>query len=106
LLSSSGLRVVLWEGDVIEDIKTAFNDAVCRAYLTGVTPHTLKYTGATWLMQPGMDAFKISDLLATSVPTLVKHYGHHNPDHQNEIADAIGARPENVRGMGGSNGRN
>ena len=88
-------HVILWEGDAVGDIKTAFNNPVRRAYLTGVSPHTLKHTAATWLMQSGKDAFKISDFLATSVPTLLKHYGHHNPDHQNEIADAIGARPEN-----------
>jgi integrase len=99
-------HIILWEGDAVGDIKTAFNNAVRRAYLKGVTPHTLKHTAATWLMQSGKDPFKISDFLATSVPTLLKHYGHHNPDHQNEIADAIGARPENVRRMGGSNGRN
>jgi integrase len=99
-------HVILWEGDAVGDIKTAFNNAVRRVYLTGVTPHTLKHTAATWLMQSGKDAFKISDFLATSVPTLLKHYGHHNPDHQNEIADAIGARPENVRRIGGSIGSN
>ena len=37
---------------------------------------------------------------ATPPQTLLKHYGHRNPDHQNEIADAIGARPENVRRTG------
>ena len=56
-------------------------------------------------MQSGKDPFKIFDFFATYVPTSLKHDGHHNPDHQNEIADAIGARPENVRRMGGSNGR-
>ena len=87
-------HVIVWEGEAIEDIKTAFNNAVKRAYLTNVTPHTLKHTAATWLMQSGTDPFKISDFLATSVPTLLKHYGHHNPDHQNEVAAAIGARPK------------
>ena len=87
-------HVVLWEGEAIEDIKTAFNNAVKRAYLSDVSPHTLKHTAATWLMQSGMDPFKISDFLATSVPTLLKHYGHHNPDHQYEVAAAIGARPK------------
>jgi hypothetical protein len=52
------------------------------------------------------DAYKISVFLATSVPTLLKYYGHHNPDHQNEIADAIGQRPENVRIIGVSNRQN
>jgi integrase len=99
-------HVIQWEGNAIDEIKTAFNNAVRRVYLKGVTPHTLKHTAATWLMQSGNDIFKISDFLATSVPTLLKHYGHHNPDHQSEIADAIGARPENVRRMGGSKARN
>ena len=35
--------------------------------------------------------------LATSVETLLKHYGHHNPDHQSEIAEAISSRPRNAR---------
>ncbi len=86
-------HVIQWEGAAIENIKTAFNNAVRRVYLKGVTPHTLKHTAATWLMQSGKDPFKVSDFLATSVPTLLKHYGHHNPEHQHEIADAIGARP-------------
>ncbi len=85
-------HVILWEGAAIEEIKTAFNNAVKRAHLENVTPHTLKHTTATWLMQSGMDPFKISDFLATSVPTLLKHYGHHNPDHQTEVAAAIGKR--------------
>lgn len=91
-------HVIVWEGEAIEDIKTAINNAVKRAYLTGVTPHTLKHTAATWLMQSGTDPFTISDFLATGVPTLLKHCGHHNPDHQNEAAAAIGARPKVAKG--------
>ncbi len=91
-------HVILWKGEAIEDIKTAFYNAAKRAYLSDVSPHTLKHTAATWLMQSGTDPFKISDFLATSVPTLLKHYGHHNPDHQNEVAAAIGARPKVAKG--------
>lgn len=95
-------HVIQWEGAGIDDIKTAFNNAAKRAYLAKVSPHTLKHTAATWLMQSGTDPFKISDFLATSVPTLLKHYGHHNPDHQTEVAAAIGARP---KAAGGSQAR-
>ncbi len=90
-------HVITWEGEAIADIKTAFMNAVERVYLENVSPHTLKHTCASWLMQSGKDVFKISDFLSTSVPTLLKHYGHHNPDHQQEIADAISSRPQNVR---------
>lgn len=92
-------HVICWGGKPVAEIKTAFNNAVDRVYLKNVSPHTLKHTAATWLMQSGKDPFKISDFLATSVPTLLKHYGHHNPDHQFEIAEAISARPDNLRGV-------
>lgn len=94
-------NVIQWEGKSVRDIKTSFNHAVDRVYLKSVSPHTLKHTAATWLMQSGKDPFKISDFLATSVPTLLKHYGHHNPDHQNEIAEAISARPYRFRIISG-----
>jgi integrase len=94
-------NVIVWEGKPVADIKTSFNNAAARAYLKDVSPHTLKHTAATWLMQSGRDPFKISDYLATSVPTLLKHYGHHNPDHQREIAEAISSRPERFRIISG-----
>jgi integrase len=89
-------HVIQWEAKPVVDIKTSFNNAVDRAFLEDVSPHTLKHTAATWLMQSGKDPFKISDFLATSVPTLLKHYGHHNPEHQSEIAEAISARPQRL----------
>jgi integrase len=94
-------NVILWEGKPVADIKTSFNNAVDRVYLQNVSPHTLKHTAATWLMQSGKDPFRISDFLATSVLTLLKHYGHHNPDHQKEIAEAISSRPESFRIISG-----
>jgi hypothetical protein len=36
------------------------------------------------------------DFLAFNSFALPKHYGYHNPSHENEIADPICARPENV----------
>jgi integrase len=94
-------NVILWEGKPVADIKTSFKNAVDRVYLQNVSPHTLKHTVTTWLMQSGKDPFKISDFLATSVLTLLKHYGHHNPDHQKEIAEAISSRPERFRIISG-----
>ena len=90
-------HVITWEGNNIDDIKTAFNNAVARVYLEDVTPHTLKHTAASWLMQSGLGVFKVSEFLSTSVPTLLKHYAHHHPDHQDQASEAIGARPGNVR---------
>lgn len=92
-------HVVSGNGAKVADIKTAWKLAVKRAGLPGVTPHTLKHTCATWLMQDGHDPWRVSDFLATSMATVLKVYGHHHPDHQSEIAEAFGRRPQNVRVM-------
>lgn len=90
-------HVIIWSGNSIDDLQTSFSSAAARVYLKGISPHTLKHTAASWLMQSGMDVFKASEFLATSVQTLLKHYAHHRPDHQDEAAEAIGSRPGNVR---------
>lgn len=89
--------VIALRGKPLGDVQTAFNAATARVFLEGVSPHVLKHTAATWLMQAGHDPWKISDFLATSLQTLLKVYGHHHPDDQSEIAQRFGRRPQNVR---------
>jgi integrase len=91
--------VVHADGHGIGDIKRAFAGACSRAGLTGVTPHTLRHTAATWLMQAGVDKWGAAGFLAMSLETLERTYGHHHPDYQREAADAIGRRPQIVRGI-------
>ena len=62
-------------------------------------PHTLRHTAATWLMRAGVDKWQAAGFLAMSMETLERTYGHHHPDYQGEAADAIGRRPQNVRGI-------
>jgi integrase len=85
------------DGERIGDIKKGFAAACERAGIAGVSPHTLKHTAATWLMQAGTDAWQAAGFLSTSVETLLRVYGHHHPDHQREAAENIGKRPQNVR---------
>lgn len=68
-------------GKPVADIKTAFRAACRRAGLNGVTPHTLRHTSATWLMQAGVPKWEAAGFLAMSLETLEKTYGHHHPDH-------------------------
>jgi integrase len=84
-------------GDRIGDIKKGFAAACDRAGIEGVTPHTLKHTAATWLMQAGTAPWQAAGFLSTSVETLLRVYGHHHPDYQQEAAENIGRRPQNVR---------
>ena len=92
--------VIHADGQRIGDIKKAFAGACSRAGLDkDVTPHTLRHTTATWLMQAGVPKFEAAGFLAMTMETLERTYGHHHPDYQGEAADAIGRRPQNVRGI-------
>jgi integrase len=87
-------------GARIKDIKKGFAAACQRAKLERVSPHTLRHTAATWLMQAGVPLWQASGYLSMSEETLQKVYAHHHPDYQQEAADAIGRRPKAGRGMG------
>jgi integrase len=88
-------------GERIKDVKRGFAAACDRAGLEGVSPHTLRHTAATWLMQSGTDPWQASGFLCMSMETLQRVYGHHHPDYQREAAENIGRRPQNVRVIGG-----
>jgi integrase len=89
--------VVHIDGEKIGDIKKGFAAACRRAGLEGVSPHTLRHTAATWLMQARIDTWQAAGYLAMSTETLIRTYGHHHPDYMRGAADAIGRRPPNVR---------
>lgn len=87
---ANGARhAVEFRGQRVADIKTAWNAAATVAGLEGVTPHTLRHTAATWLMQRGVEPFEAAGFLGMSVETLLRVYGHHHPDHQANAAGAM-----------------
>jgi hypothetical protein len=88
---------VEWNGKPVASVKTGFGSAVRIAGLDvtvgNVTPHTLRHTAATWLMQRGAPMWEAAGFLGMSEKTLRDTYGHHHPDHLRGAADAIGSRP-------------
>jgi hypothetical protein len=50
-------------------------------------------------MQSGVKTWEAAGFLAMSEKTLIAVYGHHHPDFMRKAAEAIGARPQNVRVM-------
>jgi integrase len=86
-----GSFLVEWQGQPIRSVKKGFAKAVKLAGLTGrVTPHTLRHTAATWLMQRGVPVWQAAGYLGMSVEMLERVYGHHHPEHLKEAALAIG----------------
>ncbi len=85
--------IVEWNGLPVQSVKTGFASAVTAARLSGkVTPHTLRHTAATWLMQAGVDKWEAAGFLGMSLEMLDRVYGHHHSDHLRSAARAIGYR--------------
>lgn len=59
--------------------------------------HACKHTCATWLMQAGEPLSDIAGFLSTDEKTIVRHYGHHHPDHQAGIGLAFSRGAGKVR---------
>jgi hypothetical protein len=88
---------VEWNGKPVASIKTGFASGVRLAQLdvtTGnVTPHTLRHTAATWLMQRRAPMWEAAGFLGMSEKTLRDTYGHHHPDYMLGAVEAMGFRP-------------
>jgi len=81
VINESGLK--------LRDIKRAFASACRRVGLKDVTPHTLRHTCATWLMQRRVPIWEAAGFLAMSEETLQRVYGHHHPDYLKSAAEAL-----------------
>jgi integrase len=86
-------RFVEWQGVPVKSVKTAFNHATKLAKLPGrVTPHVLRHTACTWLMQRGTPIWEAAGYLGMSVKVLEEVYGHHHPLYMRGAAHAIASK--------------
>jgi integrase len=81
--------VVEFRGRQVGSIKTGFKAAVRRAKLRGITPHVLRHTAVTWMMQRNVSTTKIARYVGMSEEMVDKHYGHHSPEWMKEASDAL-----------------
>lgn len=82
--------VLHFGGEAVGSVRTGFAGCVASAGLPpAVTPHWLRHTAATWLMEAGVDTWEASGYLGMTAATLEKHYGHHRPDHQSAARKAF-----------------
>jgi integrase len=92
-LGFSRNAVIEWNGAAVDSVRKGFAAAVKAASLDAdVTPHILRHTCATWLMQKGVDLWDAAGFLGMTVQQLETTYGHHHPDFQHEAAEALGGQ--------------
>lgn len=79
--------VVHYAGDPVGSVKGAFAAVVADAGLDArITPHWLRHTAATWLMEAAEDPWSAAGYMGMTMETLENCYGHHRPDFQAKIA--------------------
>ncbi len=80
----------------VKSIDKSFRAAAKRAKLNDVTPHTLRHSRISLLLQRGEVPINVSNYVKVSQPTIDKVYGHHSNTDLQEMARRIG-RTQNVR---------
>jgi len=57
-----------------------------------VTPHVLRHTAATWLLQRGISVYDVAGVLGCSEEVIRRTYGHHAKDHLRTAVAAFSRR--------------
>ncbi|HEY3848361.1 MAG TPA: site-specific integrase [Acetobacteraceae bacterium] len=87
---STAETVIEYAGAGVARIKHAFRDTAARANLHGVTPHVLRHTAVTWLLQGGVDPWRVAGFTGMTEEMVDQVYGHHHPDYLRGAARALG----------------
>lgn len=80
-------------GEPVGKVRRGFEACVRDAGLSDdVSPHWLRHTAATWLMENGADIWEACAYLGMSPKVLIDNYGHHRPDHNAGAVRAMSRR--------------
>ena len=82
-------HVLEWGGRPAGNVKIAFGKASRRAGLSGVTPHVLRHTAATWMVMAGIELEEVARFLGTTKEMIERVYGKHSPDYLRRAAEAL-----------------
>lgn len=80
-------HVIHYNGQPVIKLRRSWATACLEAKIVGASPHTLRHTRATRLMEEGIDLWEASGSLGMSVRTLEHTYAKHHPDFQSRAAE-------------------
>lgn len=92
-------HVVEYMGKPVKDAKKAWANVAEKAGMAWLTPHVLKHSAVSWLAQDGYNEDRISDLTATDRATIRRIYRKVNPEHLQDLADALDVPLGNVHAV-------
>jgi integrase len=80
--------VITYQGKRVKNPIRIWDETRIAAKLpTYITPHILRHTRATNMMQQRKDPWESSKALGMSLEMLTKRYGHHHPDWQKDVSE-------------------
>lgn len=83
-------HIVEFRGDRVHTVKNGFEAARARAGLgDDVTPHVLRHSGASWLIEAGVPEDEVARMLGDTVEMVRKVYGHFSPDYLRRASNAL-----------------
>lgn len=84
----AGIKYVChYDGQKVTKLRRSWATACKVAKLKGVSPHILRHTRATWLMQAGVGIHEAAGHLGMSPETLTRVYAKHSPEYQRTASE-------------------
>ena len=74
----------------IKSVKNSFRTSCDIAELENVTPHILRHTAASWMVQKNVSASKVAKYIGCTTQVIENTYGHLAPDHLKEAVESYG----------------
>lgn len=87
---------VEFNGKPVKSVKTAFASAIAKAGIEHASPHCLRHTAATWMMQNGAPLWQAAGFLGMSEKVLRETYGHHHPAFMEDAVRAVSGKRADV----------
>jgi integrase len=77
-------------GEPLKRLNKGLGVAYEQANIKDASPHTLKHTAITWMLQSGADMWSVAGFTGTSLKTIESTYGHHAPEYLEAARDTAG----------------
>ena len=75
--------------DVFEKVVDSLGWNEGRDARDKIVPYSLRHTYASWLVQAGVDLYKVAELIGHSTIEVTKRYAHLSPDNLRAAVDQI-----------------
>jgi site-specific recombinase XerD len=78
-------------GKHFHDVRTAFDNAMTKAGITGFRFHDLRHTAASHMVMAGVDMKTVGKIIGHTTTTTTERYSHLTPEHMRGAIEKLSA---------------